>query len=173
MKQTGKTIAQMREENPNFDKDLEVTFQLADKAAQPPSAAELIARHNALDDHVKAQSKAFSEYLKPTKTEMELIESRLQEMLLALNQNQPDTKKRASLSTDAGTAYLSTIVTPKLSDKTAFLDWVLEDWDHRGAMLQIGAPQKDALTEYTDANGGALPPAVETSSFTRINIRRS
>lgn len=136
------------------------------------SAADLIAEHNRLDDHCKSQSKQFGEYLRPFKTKMEEIENQLQAMLLALNSQNPDAKKKASLSTDAGTAYLSTIVTPKLTDKEAWLDFCLEDWDHRGAMLQIGAPQKTALEEYQDANDGRLPPFVETSSFTRVNIRR-
>ncbi len=137
------------------------------------SAADLIAEHNRLDDHCKQQSKQFAEYLKPFRAQMEVVENKLQEMLLALNSQNPDSKKKASLSTDAGTAYLSTIVTPKLTDKEAWLDFCLEDWDHRGGMLQIGAPQKDALTEYQDANAGRLPPFVETTSFTRVNIRRS
>ena len=137
------------------------------------SAADLIARHNALDDHCKAQGKKFTEYLKPFKDEMGVIENRLQEMLLALNSQNQDSKKKASLSCDAGTAYLSTIVTPKVTDKEKYLDFILEDWDNRGGMLQISAPQKDALTEYKDANDGRLPPFVEESSFTRVNIRRS
>ena len=97
---------------------------------------------------------------------MEALKLTLQDLLLVTNLK--------SIRTDAGTAYLSTIVTPSIEgDKTEFLDWCLSEWDTRGAMLQIGAPQKTALQEYMDAHQGQLPPHVKTSSFTRVNVRRS
>lgn len=134
--------------------------------------AELIAEHTQIKDFVAAQQKALSEHLKPHNERAEEIENKLLEMLNALNAGNSSGKK-ASFSTEAGTAYLSTIVTPKITDKTAFLDFVLEHWDARGGMLQIGAPIKEALQTYQDDNDGKLPPHVEISSFTRVNIRRS
>lgn len=133
--------------------------------------AELIAEHNKIGDFIKAESKRFAEFCKPHNERLQAIESELHQMLLDMNGG--DITKKASLSTDAGTAYLSTIVSPKVTDKEKYLDWVLEDWDRRGAMLQIGAPQKDAVREYQDDNDGRLPPFVESTSITRVNIRRS
>lgn len=133
--------------------------------------AELIAEHNKIGDFLKAESKRFQEFCKPHNERLQAIESELHQMLLDMNGG--DITKKASLSTDAGTAYLSTIVSPKVTDKEKYLDWVLDNWDERGAMLQIGAPQKDAVRGYQDDNDGRLPPFVESTSITRVNIRRS
>lgn len=135
-------------------------------------AASLIAEYNQIEDHLAQQSKLFAEYRKIYDEKLNAIRNQLLEMLNALNSGKPE-GKRASLSTEHGTAYLSTIVSPKIIDKEKYLDFVLDDWDARGAMLQIGAPQKDALRDYMDSHDGALPPHVEVSSFTRVNIRRS
>lgn len=142
----------------------------------PPDIAalsndELIAEHRKIGDHVTTQTKAFNEYLKPVREREDWIEKVLFARLAELNKGKVE-GKRASISTDNGTAYLSTIVTPKVTDKTAWLDWCLEDWDARGGMLAISAPVKDAFNEYVDEHGTA-PPHTETSSFTRVNVRRS
>lgn len=134
--------------------------------------SELIAEHNRLDDYLTAEAKRFTEFCKPTRERLAAIEAELQTQLLALNEGKPESK-RASISTDAGTAYLSTIMTPKTTEKESYLDWVLDNYDKWGAMLQIGAPQKDALREYMDANDGKTPPFVTVDYFTRCNIRRS
>ena len=138
--------------------------------AQPPE--QLIKEHNEISDFLAQQAKAFNAYCKQYNDRLAEISNLLLAKLIALNEGKPE-GKRASLSTDAGTAYLSTIVTPKTSDKEAFLDFCLGDWDKYGAMLQIGAPKKDEVVAYMDENGGHLPPTVEISSFTRVNIRRS
>jgi hypothetical protein len=139
---------------------------------QTPAA--LIAEILQLDDWVDAQMHKVNEYLKPHREKIEALKMQLHEQLLKLNEAKEGEHPKASISTGAGTAYLSTIVTPSIDgDKTAFLDWCIENWDERGAMLQIGAPQKNALQEYQDAHNGQLPPHVKTSSITRVNIRRS
>ena len=138
------------------------------------SAATLISEILQLDDWMDAQSAKFNEYLKPHKEKIEALKMQLHEQLLKLNEAKEGEHPRASIATSAGTAYLSTIVSPKIEgDKTAFLDWVLDSWEDRGAMLQIGAPQKNALQEYMDSHQGQLPPNVTTSSITRVNVRRS
>lgn len=134
------------------------------------SPDELIRTHRQLADYFTAEQKRLRDFLAPHVERQDFIERELHGRLLELNKGQ--TGKRANISTDAGTAYLSTIVTPKIVDKTQFLDWVLEDWDKRGDMLQIGAPQKDAFNSWTDEHKGN-PPHVITDSFTRVNIRKS
>ena len=129
------------------------------------SADVLVAEYIALDDKLTAAQKAIDEKLKPWKARQEEIKNLL---LAMLNEQGAE-----NIKTEHGTAYKSIIVTPKATDKLKYLDWVLEDWDKRGDMLQLGAPQKAALQEYMDDHGGQLPPYIETSSFTRINIRRS
>ena len=49
----------------------------------------------------------------------------------------------------------------------------LERRAETSAVLQIGAPQKQALQDYMDANGGTPPPMVKLSQLIRINVRRS
>ena len=127
--------------------------------------ASLVARHQEIRAHLDAQEKLFGEYKKPYTTEMEQIQAQITSAMTE--------QGIKSFKTDTGTAILSTIVTPKIQDETKYLDWVLEDWDHRGAMLKIGPPLKDALTEYMDANNGALPPNIETSSIVRFSIRKA
>jgi hypothetical protein len=134
---------------------------------------QLIEKYLKLKDHCAAQSKQFQEYLKPFNEQMVEIENKLLAMLHDLNKNKPDAKK-AMLSCDSGTAYLSTIVSPKITERDKYIDFVLDNWDSVGnAMLQLAAPQKDAVEEYLTAHEGQLPPGVTTSAFTRVNIRRS
>lgn len=138
------------------------------------SPATLISEIIQLDDWIDAQSSKFNEFLKPHRETIEALKMQLHEQLLRLNEAKEGEHPKASISTSTGTAYLSTIITPSIDgDKTNFLDWCLEQWDARGAMLQIGAPQKTALQEYQDSHNGQLPPHVKTSSFTRVNIRKS
>lgn len=127
--------------------------------------ASLVARHQEIKAHLDAQETVFTAYKKPYVDEQKEIESKCQVIMLEQGSK--------SVKTDYGTAILSTIVTPKVTDREKFLDFVLEDWDNRGAMLQIGAPQKDALQEFQDANENRLPPAVEISTFTRFSIRKA
>ena len=156
-------------------------------AELPPTSSTndaLVQEALAIDDYVKAENKRLSEFLAPYRARAEEIDR----ILLArmLEQGMP------SIKTDHGTAYKSTIVTPKIVDREAYLDLVMDNYETFGrGLLQVGAPQKAAFDEYVErrkqeisayqeANGGALPndvgilPAgVEISSFTRINIRRS
>lgn len=131
-----------------------------------PTAAALIAEHFELDDYMAAETKKFGEFLKPFKERDEAIKNALLALLIE--------QGGKGIKTEHGTAYTSTIVTPKITARDSFLDWCLENWDTLGnEMLQLGAPQKDAVTQYQETNEGKLPPGVETSSFTRVNIRRS
>ena len=139
---------------------------------KPP--AQLIAEILGLEDWIDAQTSKFGDFLKPHREQVEALKMQMHEQLLKLNEAKPGEHPKASIATGAGTAYLSTIVTPTIEgDKTNFLDWVLESWEDRGAMLQIGAPQKAAFQEYLDAHEGQLPPNTKVSSITRVNVRRS
>lgn len=127
--------------------------------------AALVKEYQDIRAHLEAQSKLFAEYSKPYNAQLELIEAQIK---MAMTE-----QGVKSVKTDTGTVILSTITTPKVLDKEKFLDWVLENWDQYGAMLQISAPQKDALQEYMDANDNRLPPAVDVSSFVRFSIRKA
>ena len=134
--------------------------------------AELIAEHNANKFWLKQAADRFAEFCKPKNERQQQIEGELHAKLLELNVGLGNDGKRASFSTDAGTAYLSTIVTPKVTSKEQWLDWILEDWDNRGPMLAIGNPVKAEFDEYVNEHR-QNPPFTETSSITRVNIRSS
>lgn len=130
------------------------------------TAEQLIAEALRIDDHIKAQSKAFTDYLAPFKQQREEIENKLLALLNSQNSE--------SIKADSGTAYISTILTPKINNRDNYLDWINENWDDFGnEMLQLSAPQKEALKQYMEENNNALPPGVEISYFRRLNIRRS
>jgi hypothetical protein len=130
------------------------------------SAADLIKEHTTLDDWIAAETKRFGEHLAPTKKRCDEIKGILLGMMHEQKQN--------SMSTDNGTAYISTITTPKVIDRDKYLDFVWKCWDNGGnEMLQLGAPQKDSLKEYLEANQNQPPPGVEVNYFNRVNIRRS
>jgi len=146
------------------DSDLSVG---SPNTARPPTADQLIERYLALRDHVEAQQKAFTEYCKPFRDEMEQILAKTHEMLLALGGDKP------SIKTAAGTAFTTTSKNPKIADRDAFLKFVGETWDQYGnAMLQLGAPQVSALQEFMDDHDGTLPPGVKIEPFTRVTIRK-
>ena len=133
------------------------------------TAAELIAEALRLKEHIETQTQKFETALKPLNEQLEQVKNQLQAEM--------NSRGCTAVKTEHGSAYISTIVSPSFADgdKIAFLDWCLADWDTRGAMLQIGVPQKAALKEWIELNGGELPPHVTTSVFTRVNItpRRS
>ena len=127
--------------------------------------AALVARHQEIKAHLDAQEAQFTAYKKPYVDEQKEIETQCQALMTEQGVK--------SFKADAGTAILSTITTPKILDREKYLDFVLEDWDNRGAMLQIGAPNKAALQEFMDANENRLPPFVTVENFVRFSIRKA
>ena len=134
---------------------------------QTQTADSLIERYLALRDHLDAQGKAFSEWARPFKEEMEAISGRVHEMLLALGGDKP------SIKTAAGTAFTTTTKNPRIENRDTYLKWISDNWDRYGnAMLQLGAPQVAAVTEFMDEHDGALPPGVKIEPFTKVTIRK-
>jgi hypothetical protein len=80
-----------------------------------------------------------------------------------------------SLRTDVGTAIISERSTAKIKpeERTEYLDWCLHEWDHGGSdMLQIGAPQADAVRHWMAEHNGQLPPHVEISTMLTFSVRK-
>lgn len=133
---------------------------------KPPTAADLVAEYFQLKDQLEVWSKKYAEHIKPSQARME----ELSNLLLGLLNEQG----AESLKTDHGTAYKSTIVTPSIIDRDAYLDFIEQNWGEIGnEMLQLGAPQKKAVSDYMESHNGMLPPGTKLSSFTRVNVRRS
>jgi hypothetical protein len=133
-----------------------------------PTADQDIERFLALRDHIEAQNKAFTEWAKPLRDEMEQITSRMHARLLELGGDKP------SIKTAAGTAFTTTTKNPRVLDRDEYLKWCLANWQTYGnAMLQISSPQVAAVNEFMDAHEGALPPNVKIEPFTKVSIRKS
>jgi hypothetical protein len=130
------------------------------------TAVELITEFTKLDDWIASETKRFTDHLAPHKKRMDEIKATLLGMMTEQRLN--------SMPTDVGTAYISTITTPKVVDRDKYLDFVNEKWDEIGnELLQVGAPQKDALKQYLEDNKNQPPPGIEVTYFNRCNIRRS
>jgi hypothetical protein len=128
------------------------------------NAADLIQEYRRTDDWVTKETARFTEHLAPTKNRLEEIKGILLGML--------NEQKTNSMSTDNGTAYISTIMTPKITDRDKYLDFVNENWDEIGnELLQVSAPQKSALKTYMEEHQDQPPPGVEVSYFNRVNIK--
>ena len=80
-------------------------------------------------------------------------------------------RKADNTKIEAGTAYLSDHLNIKVTNRDALLDYAQKHWTNGGGALVIIKPPVDAVRDFQAMHGGALPPGVETSTFTRINIR--
>lgn len=126
---------------------------------------DLVAEHIKIDNWVKAETKRFTEFLKPHKERMTEIENQLQAFMLQ--------HKLDSLPLDSGTAYISTIMNVKVEDREKYLDFVNERWDDYGNEMLIASPQKDAVKNFMQNHAGAPPPGVTIGWFQRVNVRRT
>lgn len=141
------------------------------------TAESLIAEHVDIDDKLKAAGKKFAEYCAPWKARIEAIDIELMTILNAMGDD------KASISTDAGTAYKSHLLNVSIDPegekygeqvgRMALLDFALDNWDTIGADLLLVQPQKDAVRSYMEAHDGKPPPGLKHSWFTRVNVRRS
>lgn len=123
--------------------------------------AELIAQYIKLRDFVQAQEKVLEETLKPYKVGMETIANA---MLARLNEQ--DTQ---SVKTTSGTAYISTVVSAKVIDRDAFINYVML---HKAYGLLTSNVAKDAVKDFIEENG-ANPPGVETTQLAKCLFRRA
>ena len=131
---------------------------------------ELIEEYHKIGDYVKAEAKRFDEFMAPWRMRQDHIEKTLHAKLLELGGGEGE---KARISTDAGTAYLSTIVTPKIVDRDQYLKFCFDNWSTIGnALLQLSAPHKDTFKEFVEQSQGQVPPGTTVSSFTRVNINR-
>jgi len=127
------------------------------------TAETLVARYLAFKQFCDAQAKLVATLL--DKDGLNRIQGKLLELMLKVGTD--------SFKTDAGTAYKSRILQGKVTGRDAFLDWCLDNWENSGGeMLQLAAPQVDALRKHLE-EAGAPPPGVETSTFVRVNVRAS
>jgi hypothetical protein len=122
---------------------------------------QLIAKHFELEAVLKRREDDRDKEDKPFKEAVTTIKAVLQQRLIERGANHT--------ATDAGTAYLSDILNVKVTDREAFLKYAMNG----GEDMLLASAQKDAVKTFMQMHAGENPPGVETSVFTKINIRRS
>jgi hypothetical protein len=130
------------------------------------TVAQLIEQSLKLRDWMDAETERFNSFLKPHNEQREAIANEINRRMI---EQQVDNFTVKGI----GTAFKQIRNAYKSEDKTSFLDWVLDNWDQWGAMLQIGNPQADAVKSYMDSNSGQLPPTVTNTPTMQVHIRRS
>lgn len=128
--------------------------------------ADLIDTSLKLREYVEEELQKINNYLKQYVEQREAISSELNRRML-------EQKVNSFKAEGIGTAYSSERTTYRTTEKETFLDFILEDWDARGAMLQIGSPQVDAVRTYMDGNHGQLPPTVTSQTVRQVHVKRS
>jgi hypothetical protein len=121
---------------------------------------QLIAKHFELETVLKRREEDRDKEDKPFKDAITTIKAVLQQRLIERGANHT--------SCDAGTAYLVDILNVKVTDRAEFIKYAFNGGDD----MLLASAQKDAVKTYMQMNNGENPPGVETSVFTRLNIRR-
>lgn len=122
---------------------------------------QLIAKHFELEAVLKAREEEREKEDKAFKDGIAVIKATLQQRLIERGANHT--------ATDAGTAYLSDILNVKVTDRAEFLKYAFNG----GEDMLLASAQKDAVKTYMQMHEGQNPPGVETSVFTKLNIRKS
>lgn len=124
------------------------------------TASDLIQRYIELRDQVAEISERHKTELSPFNKGMELIETKLQDMLNAQGGD--------SIKTPHGTAYRSSVMSAKVEDWDELLTWILTT---RRLDFFVRGVNKTAVKEAIDAE--ETVPGVSTETIHRINISRS
>ena len=129
------------------------------------TAQDLIERYIQLRDFKTAETKRFDEHIAPIVEQMADLENQL---LAVLNEQGGE-----NIRTNAGTAYKSKLMTVKIADRPAYLEYVRQYIEEQGecAML-IASAKKDEVQDYIDYYHEP-PPGIEVGYMIKINVRRS
>ena len=161
--------------------DIEQAIAETKPTIDPSLTADLlIKRELELDDYLSAQSKAFTEFCKPFRQEIEAIRNRL----LAMHLEQ----KTDQFKTEFGVSYVSEIMQQKIdpaapeyvdadgvcySGREALLWYMVDQWDKYGNEgLAVSVPIA-TIRAHMDDNEGKPPPGISVSFMKRVNIKRS
>lgn len=123
---------------------------------------DLVKKYIEVRDFMKIKAEAFDAEMKPYSTALVAIEGALAMEMDRLGAD--------SIKTEHGTPYRSTIMSPKVTDRDAFLDFVAAE---NAFEFFTAAIAKEAVKTYMEEHGDALPPGVEVAYIKKINIRRA
>lgn len=151
--------------------------------------SEMIERHNELKAYLEKSAESFAAHVKPYNEAMGVIE---QAILTMLNKEFPDLNGPASFKCEAGTAYRSNVLSVSVTDKKAYLDFLLEpimqllsdvaptigdaDW-YRDALAKRlefldARVLKEPVKQWRESNH-VDPPGVTGTPAIKCNIRRT
>jgi len=149
--------------------------------------ADLIKTYRDLRDYVDGETSRLNDFLKPSTTKMQAI--------LDILLEKATVEKVNNYATDAGTAYISSGITPKVdpvkgasyvnssgetvTGREALLDWLLDNWDAYGAewatvgIALDGVKAHMAATKSETAPEGIPPPGIAIERWIRMNVRKA
>lgn len=125
--------------------------------------AAIIKKYIELRDWLEADSKAVDERQKPYKDGMALLENMMQEIL---NKDGAD-----NIKTEFGTAYRTTLMSVRMADRGAFLDYIVKSDDDPFRFF-TNAVAKEQIKDYIDKHGAA-PAGIDVTTIVKTNFRRS
>ena len=126
---------------------------------------QLIEQYLRIKAHVTTRTEAFEAEIKPYKDGMTTIEGAF---LARLVERGADNSK-----TPAGTAYKSTIMTPKVVKRDVFMQWCFDNWATIGADMMNVTAVKAPVKQFLDDGGDPDTIGLGVSYYTNINVRRS
>ena len=125
-----------------------------------PTAAEMIKKVLELRAIVDEAQKGFNDLVKPFQESIELLENLLGAEINRLGGQ--------SIKTVYGTAYRSTVVSFRVADRQVWLDWVFANKARDMLTTHVA---KDAIKDYQERTGAALPPGLNQTMTHRTNVR--
>jgi hypothetical protein len=149
-------------------------------AAEPPtdprlerlrslSVANQIKTFRALRDRVKEKKKAFEASIADEVHVMGQLAGLLQVALDAVS------TKKSSIKTEYGTCYFSTKWTTSVSDKDAFMNYVVEHqaWSLLDKRANVTAVKAFAAKAVKDKAEQVLPPGVKLTGLRSVRVRKA
>jgi len=125
-------------------------------------AAALVKKYIEVRQAIDDKETEFEKELAPYKSCLKTLETAMNTLLLSLNTE--------SVKTDAGTAYVSNIMSTKVSNRQALMEYVARTGNFN---LLTAAVSKEQVKEFMEANDGHVPPGVDVASIRKVNFRRS
>ena len=125
-----------------------------------PSVAQLVERVLFCRKQIAVHTEAYEKEILKYQNGIQLCEGLLMEELNRV--------EGQNIKTEHGTVYRSTLVSFKVADRDAWLDFVFQN--NQRDMLTLHTT-KDAVKEYMETNGGTPPPGVNMTQIYKINIR--
>ena len=109
---------------------------------------------------IEEAQKGFDELVKPYKETIEYNENILGAEINRLGGQ--------SIKTVYGTAYRTTVTSFRVADRQVWLDWVFANKARDMLTTHVA---KDAIKDYQERTGAALPPGLNQTMIHRTNVR--